>query len=304
MWWRPLVAAVLAPLGLLGYLAYVAVATRRLDGWFWIEKHTCHMVFDWGASTLRVVDGTVLGRPSVADVLVVAALIAAVFLLFWSLTERIPVYLHVYTAVIVVMALTTSANWISSKPRFLLPAFLLALPLAPVAGPGPYVGACPADRGPGRRGHLVRPLSAGHRRGGRREPGLAIAERRVESTLRRKVRDFSAKGHHFRRETPTAPVKVPASPESYQLFLTADPSGSPPAAKQPRARGSGGRCRPGHGRACLRSGRPPASLQSPADIPAGSPAGEPLAARPGKGRAVCSKSALRSCERYAHQPIP
>ena len=135
MWWRPLVAAVLAPLGLLGYLAYVAVATHRLDGWFWIEKHTCHMVFDWGASTLRVVDGTVLGRPSVADVLVVAALIAAVFLLFWSLTERIPVYLHVYTAVIVVMALTTSANWISSKPRFLLPAFLLALPLARLLAP-------------------------------------------------------------------------------------------------------------------------------------------------------------------------
>ena len=135
MWWRPLVAAVLAPLGLLGYLAYVAVATHRLDGWFWIEKHTCHMVFDWGVSTLRVVDGTVLGRPSVADVLVVAALIAAVFLLFWSLTERIPVYLHVYTAVIVVMALTTSANWISSKPRFLLPAFLLALPLARLLAP-------------------------------------------------------------------------------------------------------------------------------------------------------------------------
>ena len=129
-WWRPVAAVVLAPLGLLGYLAYVSVATHRLDGWFWVEKHTCHMVFDWGVSTLRVVKGTLLDTPSVADVLVVLALIAAVFLLFWSLTERIPGYLHVYTVVIVVMALTTSANWISSKPRFVLPAVLLALPLA------------------------------------------------------------------------------------------------------------------------------------------------------------------------------
>jgi hypothetical protein len=34
------------------------MATHRLDGWFWIENHTCHMVFDWGVSTLRVVKGT------------------------------------------------------------------------------------------------------------------------------------------------------------------------------------------------------------------------------------------------------
>jgi hypothetical protein len=135
MWWRPLVAAVLAPLGLLGYLGYVAVATHRLDGWFWVEKHTCHMVFDWGVSTVRVVKGTLLDAPSVDDVLVVLAIIAAVVLMVWSLTERIPVYLHVYTVVIVVMALSTSANWISSKPRFLLPAVLLALPLARLLAP-------------------------------------------------------------------------------------------------------------------------------------------------------------------------
>ena len=129
-WWRPVAASVLAPLGLLGYLGYVALATHRLDGWFWVERHTCHMVFDWGVSTLRVVKGTLLDTPSVAQVLVAGALVAAVLLTLWSLTERIPVYLHVYTVVLVVLALATSANWISSKPRFLLPAVLLALPVA------------------------------------------------------------------------------------------------------------------------------------------------------------------------------
>ena len=135
LWWRPVAAALLAPLGLLGYLGYVALATHRLDGWFWVEKHTCHMVFDWGTSTLRVARGTLLGTPSVAQVLVVAAISAATLLTLWSLTERIPVYLHVYTIVIVIMALSTSANWISSKPRFMLPAVLLALPLARLLAP-------------------------------------------------------------------------------------------------------------------------------------------------------------------------
>jgi hypothetical protein len=134
-WWRPLVAAVLAPLGLLAFLAYVAVRTRRLDGWFWIENHTFHMVFDWGTSTLRFMKGTFLGTPSVSEVLVALAVIAGASLMVWSLTERIPLGLHVYTVVVVTMALVTSANWIGSKPRFLLPAILLALPVARLLAP-------------------------------------------------------------------------------------------------------------------------------------------------------------------------
>jgi hypothetical protein len=134
-WWRPLAAALLAPLGLLGFLGYVAVRTGRLDGWFWIENHTFHMVFDWGISTLRLVKGTFLGSPAVPDVLVVLAVVAGALLTLWSLTERIPFYLHVYTVVVVVLALASSANWIGSKPRFLLPAILLALPVARLLAP-------------------------------------------------------------------------------------------------------------------------------------------------------------------------
>ena len=135
VWWRPAAAALLAPLGLLGYLGYVAVATHRPDGWFWVERRSCHMVVDWGASTLRTVRNVALGKPSVAQVLVIGAVVAAVLLLFLSLTERIGAYLHLYTAVVVIMAFTTSANWISSKPRFVLPAMLLALPVARLLAP-------------------------------------------------------------------------------------------------------------------------------------------------------------------------
>ena len=129
-WWRPVAALLLAPLGLLGYWGYVARVTHRPDGWFWIEKHRFHMTFDWGKSTINVISNTFVDKVSAADLLVVLAILGAVALTAWSLAERIPVYLHVYTVMVAVMAFTSSANWVSSKPRFFLPAVLLALPLA------------------------------------------------------------------------------------------------------------------------------------------------------------------------------
>ena len=135
LWWRPVTALLLAPLGLLGYWAYVALATHRLDGWFWIEEHVFHMSSDWGVSAARVIGQTFLDAPSVAGLLVVLAVLAALGLTAWSLTERVPLYLHAYTVVVVLMAFTASANWMSSKPRFLFPAFLLALPLARLLAP-------------------------------------------------------------------------------------------------------------------------------------------------------------------------
>ncbi|MGD0246419.1 MAG: hypothetical protein ABSB59_39660 [Streptosporangiaceae bacterium] len=134
-WWRPVAALLLAPLGLLGYWGYVAWVTRRPDGWFWIENHRFHTSFDWGLGTIRVISGTFLDRPSVAGLLVVLAICGAVALTGWSLTERIPAYLHVYTVVVAAVAFTISANWFSEKPRYFLPAVLLALPVARLLAP-------------------------------------------------------------------------------------------------------------------------------------------------------------------------
>jgi hypothetical protein len=134
-WWRPLAAALLAPLGLLGFLGYDAIRTGRLDGWFWIENHTFHMVFDWGTSTLHELKRILLDAGGVPGLLVALAIIAGTLLMLWSLTERIPPCLHVYTVLVVAIALLSSANWIGSKPRFILPAFLLALPVARLLAP-------------------------------------------------------------------------------------------------------------------------------------------------------------------------
>ena len=132
---RPVAALLLAPLGLLGYWAYVALVTHRPDAWFWIQKQRFGLSFDWGTSTMRVIAGTFLHRISAAELLVVLAILGGVALTAWSLTEQVPVYLHVYTIVVAVMAFTTSADWLSAKPRYLLPAVLLALPVARLLAP-------------------------------------------------------------------------------------------------------------------------------------------------------------------------
>src|SRR6266566_3037662 len=89
-WWRPLAGLLLAPLGLLGYLGYVAVATHRLDGWFWVEKNSYHMVFDWGTSLLREARFTVLDTPSVALVPLIGVLTVATtwFGLYLTVIQR------------------------------------------------------------------------------------------------------------------------------------------------------------------------------------------------------------------------
>jgi hypothetical protein len=134
-WWRPVAALLLAPLGLLGYWGYVAWATHRPQGWFWVEKHLFHTSFDWGQGTIRVIWDTFGDRPTVAELLVVLAILAALALTAWSLTERIPVYLHVYTLAVAFVAFGISANWLSEKPRYFLPAVLLALPVARLLAP-------------------------------------------------------------------------------------------------------------------------------------------------------------------------
>jgi hypothetical protein len=134
-WWRPVAALLLAPLGLLGYWGYVAWVTHRPDGWFWVQKHRFGMSFDWGTSSIRVISGTFVNQVSTAELLVVMAILGAVALTAWSLTEQIPVYLHVYTVAVGVLAFTTSATWLSEKPRYFLPAVLLALPVARLLAP-------------------------------------------------------------------------------------------------------------------------------------------------------------------------
>ena len=128
-WRRPAAAVLLAPLGLLGFFGYVALATHRLDGWFLLEKKV-HNHFDLGYSMLVSLKDAILYAPTAYLVLTLLVIATAVVLTVCSLTERIPACLHAYTLVIVLTAIATGPWYLGSKPRFLLPAMLLGLPLA------------------------------------------------------------------------------------------------------------------------------------------------------------------------------
>lgn len=128
--WRPWLAALLAPLGTVGYLGYVALRTGRLDGWLWLQS-AWQMRFDWGRFTWER-----LGRGLVGDLpwLTLTSLIvlAAVVQLVWSYTTKTHPALYVYSTLVVFIALTSS-NYFQSRARFLLPAFTILLPAAMLA---------------------------------------------------------------------------------------------------------------------------------------------------------------------------
>ena len=133
-WWRPAAALLLAPLGLLGYWGYVAWAVHRLGGWFSLEK-SVQNGFDWGQSIMLTLTNTIIDGPTAFVALTLLVIAAAATLAVCSLTERMPVCLHAYTLVIVLTALATGPYYLGSKPRFLLPAMLLGLPLARLLAP-------------------------------------------------------------------------------------------------------------------------------------------------------------------------
>ena len=128
-WWRPAAALVLAPAGLLGFFVYADLSTHRLDGWFQLEEKV-HNGFDFGRSMLLAVKQAIAWGPSGYVALTLLVIGAAVLLTGFSLFERMPLCLHAYTLVIVGLALASGPGYLGSKPRFLLPAMLLGLPLA------------------------------------------------------------------------------------------------------------------------------------------------------------------------------
>ncbi|MGA4543697.1 mannosyltransferase family protein [Uniformispora flossi] len=129
---RPVVATLLAPLGVLGFLFWVAVIGRRWDAWMWIQDKAFNLRFDFGVSTVQMMNKylTHLGKP--IYVVTTFVIILSVALMIWSFRDRrVPLPVHVYGGLVMVLALTTSNGWFfQSKPRFMLPAFTIVLPLA------------------------------------------------------------------------------------------------------------------------------------------------------------------------------
>jgi len=84
---------------------------------------------DFGAGFLRRL-GEMLAAPSPwPGLAIIAGVVALGALVRWAYRDGLPLPLLVYTVGVVVLAFVTS-GYLGSKPRYLLPAFPLLLPVA------------------------------------------------------------------------------------------------------------------------------------------------------------------------------
>ncbi|TDC75221.1 hypothetical protein [Streptomyces hainanensis] len=124
---RVLAAMAIAPLGWLGYVGYVSWRRSSPTGYFDVQAEWGNG-FDGGVAFLRFVTG-MLGTNPAHGLLILAALAALAALLVQCVRQRQPLPLLAYTAVLAVTALV-GAGYFTSRPRLLMPAFALLLPLA------------------------------------------------------------------------------------------------------------------------------------------------------------------------------
>ncbi|MEV4944291.1 glycosyltransferase family 39 protein [Streptomyces sp. NPDC053755] len=123
-------AAALAPAGWLSYLLWVGARRGDLLGGYFAVQDGWTSRFDFGEGALRFVREMLKGPTQFgfAMALVITAAGVVLFALL-AVAERPPLPVLVYTGVLVLIAVGGS-GFFESKPRFLVPAFPLLLPLA------------------------------------------------------------------------------------------------------------------------------------------------------------------------------
>ncbi|MBO0513382.1 hypothetical protein J0695_16465 [Streptomyces beijiangensis] len=122
-------AGLLAPLGWAGFVLWVGARKGDLLGGYFAVQDKWGSRFDFGAGWLRLGRDLLL-RPAPVVLTVSMLIVAAAVLLYVLLAlERPPLPLLIYTGALLLVAVG-GTGFFESKPRFLLPAFPLLIPLA------------------------------------------------------------------------------------------------------------------------------------------------------------------------------
>jgi hypothetical protein len=127
--WRPWVAAVVAPLGLLGYLAWVGDRVGRWDGYVLVQRDAWRMSYDFGAYTINTIHGQLTTQAPLALSVVSLVLVVALGLTAVLIADRWPWQVWLYALVFFAMAFFGDSYY-NSKARYLIPAFTMLLPVA------------------------------------------------------------------------------------------------------------------------------------------------------------------------------
>ncbi|GAB3460051.1 mannosyltransferase family protein [Actinophytocola sediminis] len=127
--WRPWIGGLIAPVGLLGYLAWVGVRTGEWNGWFTLQERGWGTGFDGGLATVTFSLEALADARSVLEVATVALIVVAIMLLVIGFVRRVEWPLMVFAAGVLVMDLGAN-GLMNSKARLMIPAFTLLVPAA------------------------------------------------------------------------------------------------------------------------------------------------------------------------------
>ncbi|GAA1482519.1 mannosyltransferase family protein [Gordonia sinesedis] len=126
---RAWLAVVLSPLGYVGYLIVVWVRTGSPTGWFQIQTEGWGTRFDGGVAAFNFVNDALVDSGEVAPVATSWIMVITIVVVAVAIWARLPWPVLVY-GTLVVASIVLSSGLMMSRPRLLLPAFVLLVPLA------------------------------------------------------------------------------------------------------------------------------------------------------------------------------
>ncbi|MFI1183089.1 hypothetical protein ACH4UT_26530 [Streptomyces sp. NPDC020799] len=125
---RMLLGVLLAPLGWLAYFTWVGVRTGSVTGYLDVQGGWGNG-FDGGVAFGSFIAGRLAGPAWPAGVGLLVGVAQVVWLYAKGVRQRQPLPLLVYAGTVLLLALTAK-GYFGSKPRLMMPAFPLLLPLA------------------------------------------------------------------------------------------------------------------------------------------------------------------------------
>lgn len=126
--YQSIIAIVIAPLGWITYIYWVGRQVGEWNGYFRIAEGWGNS-FDGGKAFTKWIAQFFKDGDFIAGVLLSIALLSLALLLWRLKAIRVPFVVLFYTTALVIFAFVTS-GYFGSKPRYLLPAFPLLIPVA------------------------------------------------------------------------------------------------------------------------------------------------------------------------------
>jgi Gpi18-like mannosyltransferase len=127
--WKALIAPALAPLGFIGFMAFLMHHTDENFAWFRVQTEAWKEGTSFGATAVSRTFDFFLNPTSSPTTVLTAASMAAMILALWCLKKyRIPAMYTAYTAGVLILMLLPAT--VTARPRFLFTAFPLIFPVA------------------------------------------------------------------------------------------------------------------------------------------------------------------------------